>query len=158
MNERETESVWEYPRPPRLETSHRTIAVVHSGITLARTSKALRVLETSHPPTYYIPEEEIRMELLVPNANRTVCEWKGVAGYFDLVIGDTLVEGVAWTYQAPAPAYGELAGHLAFYAHKMDGCFVDDEKVMAQEGSFYGGWITSHVTGPFKGASGTGGW
>lgn len=98
------------------------------------------------------------MEFLVPSGARTVCEWKGVASYFDMVVGDSCIAGVAWTYRDPEPGFRQLAGHLAFYAHKIDGCYVDEERVKAQEGSFYGGWITSHVTGPFKGADGTGGW
>lgn len=152
------ESVWNYPRPPRLEPANRTIRVVHRGVVIAETSRALRMLETSHPPTYYIPVEDIQMGLLVPNQDHTVCEWKGMADYFDLVMGNAVVPDAAWTYPNPNSRYSEIVDHLAFYARKMDACYVDDEKVDAQAGSFYGGWITSDIEGPFKGSPGTGGW
>lgn len=153
-----TESVWDYPRPPRLEPTSRRIRVVYDGESIADTTGALRVLETSHPPTYYIPPGDLRTDLLRPNGHQTVCEWKGRASYYDLVASDTTVTSVAWTYVRPSAGYEQLAGYLAFYAQKVDACFVDDEQVDAQAGSFYGGWITSWITGPFKGAAGTAGW
>ena len=153
-----TESVWDYPRPPRLEPASQSIKVVHRGEVIAETTSALRVLETSHPPTYYIPPGDVRMDLLVPNAYQTMCEWKGAASYYDLVLGGTTVRNAAWTYRTPNPEFRNLAHHLAFYAQKVDECYVGHEKVDAQAGSFYGGWITSRITGPFKGAAGTAGW
>ena len=152
------ESVWDYPRPPRLEKTGRRIKIVHQGEVIASATRALRILETSHPPTYYLPREDIKEELLVANRNRTFCEWKGEASYFDLVMGDTVVSDVAWTYTEPNPDYQDLVGHLAFYAQKLEACYVDDQKVDAQAGSFYGGWITADITGPFKGGTGTTGW
>lgn len=153
-----TESVWDYPRPPRLEPSKREIQVVHKDVVVAYTAQALRVLETSHPPTYYIPVEDVRMDYLTANPRRTMCEWKGMASYFDSAVGESFVTDVAWTYLAPTQGFSEIAGHMAFYSQKVDACFVDGEKVDAQAGSFYGGWITSDITGPFKGPEGTSGW
>ena len=153
-----TESVWDYPRPPRVEPATNHIRIIHKGVVIADSSAALRVLETSHPPAYYIPETDIRMDLLTPARARTFCEWKGQAHYYDLSINDNVVPGVAWTYPRPNKRYDKLTGHLAFYAQKLDACFVDDEQVKPQEGVFYGGWVTSNITGPFKGAPGTSGW
>jgi uncharacterized protein (DUF427 family) len=153
------ESVWDYPRPPRLEDSGRRIKVVFGGVTLAYTTRAKRVLETSHPPVYYLPPEDIRMEHLSPSDGTSLCEWKGRARYFDVVLTDELSERrVAWCYPDPVPAYRELKDHVAFYPSRMDACWVDGERVEAQEGDFYGGWITSDIAGPFKGAPGTWGW
>ena len=155
------ESVWDYPRPPRLEKSARRIRIKHAGRTIAESVRAMRILETSHPPVYYIPPADIVMELLRPSARRgSFCEFKGVASYWDLLLPDVArVEGVAWSYARPSSAsYAALKDYLAFYASKVDACFVDGEQVMGQPGDFYGGWITSHVTGPFKGAPGTLGW
>jgi len=155
---RATESVWDYPRPPRVEPAARRIVVKHCGQTIADTTSALRVLETSHPPTYYIPQSDIRDGVLVANSRRTVCEFKGTAEYFDLKVGGTRVEAAAWTYPRPRPGFEKLAGYVAFYAQKADECYVDDERVDPQAGPFYGGWITSDITGPFKGGPGTAGW
>jgi uncharacterized protein (DUF427 family) len=153
------ESVWDYPRPPRLERSSRRIKVVHAGAEIASSDRSIRILETSHPPTYYIPQEDVRMDLLRRASDHTFCEWKGRADYFDLVLhGNKIVAKVAWTYPKPRKDFRELAGYLAFYAHKLDGCYVDGEKVDPQGGSFYGGWITAGIEGPFKGAPGTEGW
>ena len=152
------ESVWDYPRPPRLEKTDRRIRVVHQDVVIASTTGALRVLETSHPPTYYIPPQDVRTDLLRASRRSTVCEWKGQAGYWDLVIRDRVVTGAAWSYSSPNASYRQIAHYFAFYVHKMDGCYVDEEKVEAQPGSFYGGWITAGIVGPFKGAQGTTGW
>lgn len=152
------ESVWDYPRPPRLERTQRSIRVIHNGVVVADTSCASRVLETSHPPTYYIPFDDIDMSFLVQNDKRTMCEWKGAASYYNLRIGSVLVRDAAWTYLNPKKPFGGLVDHIAFYANKVDACFVDDERVDAQAGSFYGGWITSDIAGPFKGSAGTDGW
>ena len=155
MNSRSTESVWDYPRPPRLEPTSRRIRIVHAGQTLANTTEALRILETSHPPVYYLPPEQIRMDLLQRSASRgSFCEFKGIASYWNL----GSVADVAWSYERPTGAYAALAGHLAFYASRVDECWVDDERVVPQAGDFYGGWITADLRGPFKGATGTRGW
>ena len=152
------ESVWDYPRPPRMEDVEEKVKVVFGGVTIAYTRRAKRVLETSHPPVYYVPPEDIRMEHLEPAGGRSLCEWKGVAGYYD-VVADGRREGrAAWYYPDPVPAYAALKDHVAFYPSRMDACWVDGEKVEAQEGDFYGGWITPEIVGPFKGAPGTRGW
>lgn len=152
------ESVWDYPRPPRIEPTSRHVRVVFGGVTIADTRRALRVLETSHPPTYYIPPEDIRMEYLTPTGKRSFCEFKGMAGYYTVRIGEQRAENAAWFYAHPSPGYEALAGYVAFYPSRMDACYVDDEQVVAQEGDFYGGWITSDIVGPFKGGPGTWGW
>lgn len=152
------ESVWDYPRPPRLEVCSKHIRVIACGITLADTHNGRRVLETSHPPVYYLPPEDVRRDLLIPTGKQSWCEWKGAAIYFDLKIEDTLIRDVAWGYPSPVPAFADLTGFLAFYPHLVDACYVDDEQVQPQAGGFYGGWITSDVVGPFKGEPGTLGW
>jgi uncharacterized protein (DUF427 family) len=152
------ESVWDYPRPPRLEAVSEPLRVEYTAGVLAAAPGGWRILETSHPPVYYIAPEAIRMELLRANERRSFCEFKGEARYWDLVDGETLVRDVAWSYPQPSRAYAPLAHHLAFYASKVTACFVGDERVAPQAGDFYGGWITSRVTGPFKGAPGTWGW
>ena len=152
------ESVWDYPRPPRLERTDRHLRVEHRGRVLADTRQGWRVLETSQPPAYYLPPGDVDMDLLVPSSARSACEWKGVATYLDLALDGERVPGVAWRYPEPAPAFAPIAHHIAFYPQRVDGCFVDDEQVAANEGSFYGGWITSWVVGPFKGGPGTLGW
>lgn len=161
MRPRQPESVWDYPRPPRLEPSARHLSIVHFGVTLADTSNSLRVLETSHPPVYYIPQADIAIERLGRSSRQgSFCEFKGVANYWDLNLpgGRGQVADVAWSYATPSAAYFELKDHLAFYASKVDECLVDGERVEPQQGDFYGGWITSEVSGPFKGAPGTRGW
>ena len=153
------ESVWDYPRPPRLEAVSERIRILHRGITVADTHAALRILETSHPPVYYIPRAGITPGLLRPSAKRqSFCEFKGMATYWDLTAGGATVRDAAWSYEQPDAAYAKLAGHLAFYASKVDECWVEDEQVAPQAGDFYGGWITSNLRGPFKGAAGTLGW
>jgi uncharacterized protein (DUF427 family) len=153
------ESVWDYPRPPRLEPVPQCIRVLHRGVTVADTVAALRILETSHPPVYYIPREDAAVELLRPSASRqSFCEFKGLASYWDLVIEGSTVRDVGWSYAQPVASYAALAGHLAFYASKVDECWVGDERVVPQAGDFYGGWITTNLRGPFKGAPGTLGW
>jgi uncharacterized protein (DUF427 family) len=152
------ESVWDYPRPPRLEVSRQRLRVVLGGITIADTTAALRVLETSHPPNYYFPLADIRSDALEPEIGSSWCEWKGQAGYYTVRGGDRIEPRAAWSYANPSPAYAQLAGKVAFYPALMDACFVDDELVRAQPGGFYGGWITNHVVGPFKGTPGTNWW
>ncbi len=154
------ESVWEYPRPPRLEPTQRRLRVIHAGTLIAETQRGLRILETSHPPVYYIPPADIRMELLEARAGRSsFCEFKGYARYWNLALdGHARISDAAWSYPDPAASYAALKDHLAFYASRVDQCWVDEERVSPQPGDFYGGWITPHVTGPFKGAPGTLGW
>ncbi len=152
------ESVWDYPRPPRLEPTSKHIRIEFAGETIASTNRAYRVLETSHPPVYYLPPDDVRIELLTVAAGSSFCEWKGRAGYSDLMVGGRTVNNAAWFYPDPTPAFSVVTGYLAFYPSKMDACFVDDELVESQPGDFYGGWITSDIVGPFKGATGTWGW
>lgn len=152
------ESVWDYPRPPRLEPTAKRLRVVFGGVTLAETTRGLRVLETSHPPVYYFPPADVRMERLVPARGGSFCEWKGMAAYFDVEVGDKRAVTAAWTYPDPTPAFLAIKDHLAFYPHLMDACLVGDERARPQAGGFYGGWITGDVVGPFKGAPGSAGW
>ncbi len=154
-----TESVWDYPRPPKLEHSGRTIRIVHAGILLAETGRALRVLETSHPPVYYIaPGDVATQHLRRSTRGGSFCEFKGMAAYWSIALDGATVADAAWSYPRPTAGYAALQDHLAFYASRVDECYVDDERVIAQAGDFYGGWITSDITGPFKGAPGTLGW
>ena len=152
------ESVWDYPRPPRVEDVHSRVQISVAHIVLADTLGAKRVLETSHPPVYYIPPDDIRMEYLRSSPGSTWCEWKGQADYYDLVLDDQLIPRVAWAYLRPRSGFEEIQDYLAFYPSKMEKCLVDAEIVRAQEGDFYGGWITSNIVGPFKGGAGTQGW
>ena len=152
------ESVWDYPRPPRLESTTRRIRVVFGGITIVDSTRARRVLETSHPPTYYVPLDDIVRDHLETVEGSTYCEWKGDASYFDVVAGDRRARRAAWTYRRPSRPFADLRDHVAFYAEPMDACFVDDEQVQPQPGNFYGGWVTRDVVGPFNGAPGTAGW
>ena len=152
------ESVWDYPRPPRVEDVPQRIQVVFNGVTIADTQNAKRVLETSHPPTYYIPQDDIRMEYLMEEAGGSFCEWKGRARYYTVAVGSRKAEKVAWSYPNPTPRYAAIQDHIAFYAGPMDACTVDGERVEPQPGGFYGGWITANIVGPFKGGAGTMGW
>ena len=153
------ESVWDYPRPPRLEPSARRIRVVLGGETIVDTKRSYRVLETSHPPVYYVSSEDVRAGALEPAGGRTTfCEWKGTASYYDAVAGDERAERAAWTYREPSPGFEEIRDWVAFYPGRVDACFVDDERVEPQPGDFYGGWITSEIEGPFKGGPGSSGW
>ena len=131
---------------------------VSFGETIADTKSAYRVLETSHPPTYYIPPGNVRLDVLRPANRTTICEWKGQAHYFDVVVGDRHAVSAAWSYPEPTHTFAGLRGFLSFYAHRMDACYVGEERVEAQEGDLYGGWITRNIVGPFKGAPGTRGW
>ncbi|MEJ7633371.1 DUF427 domain-containing protein [Aeromicrobium sp.] len=158
MTARTVENVWDYPRPPSIEPSDERIVVELAGTVIAETSTSFRICETSHPPTYYLPIHSFGPEVLRAVAGRTFCEWKGTASYFDLVTPDRTIAAGAWTYPQPSAGYRDLVGHVAIYPGKVDRCTVDGEVVQVQEGDFYGGWITSRVTGPFKGAPGTMGW
>lgn len=152
------ESVWDYPRPPRLELAGRTLRIEVGDRVLAETTRGLRVLETSHPPTYYFPPEDVDESLLVQIERTTFCEWKGSAAYVDVLVGEVRRPGAGWRYLRPTPDFQALTGHYAFYAQMMDACFVDGERAEPQPGEFYGGWVTSHVVGPFKGIPGSRGW
>lgn len=146
------ESVWSYPRPPRLERVEKRIQIVFNGVTIADGTGAYRVLETSHPPNYYLPPTDIVMAHLRPATGRSMCEWKGQAGYYDVVVGKRVAARAAWTYRAPTPAFAAIKDFIALYAGPMDACYVAGERVTPQPGDFYGGWITADIVGPFKGA------
>ena len=153
------ENVWDYPRPPAVKACLRHVRVELAGHLLADSHRALRVLETSHPPTIYIPPDDVQSKLLVPSrARSTWCEFKGAARYIDAVIGDRRYEAVAWTYPQPSAGYERLKDHLAFYPARIDAAWLDDERVHTQEGEFYGGWITADLVGPYKGSPGTAYW
>ncbi len=152
------ESVWDYPRPPRLEAFAGLIEVVFSGVTLVSSLQAWRVLETSHPPTYYVPPEDVRMEHLIPGHRTSYCEWKGVARWYDVSVAGRRAPNAAWSYPDPVADFVAIRDHVAFYAGLMEGCFVAGERVTPQPGEFYGGWITRNIEGPFKGGPGTMGW
>jgi uncharacterized protein (DUF427 family) len=152
------ESVWDYPRPPRVERSAKTVVVVLGGVEVCRTTAAVRVLETSHPPAWYLPLDDWLPGSLVPADGASYCEFKGMAAYRDVVGGDVTAERAAWTYPDPTRGFEALRGTVSVYPGRMDSCTVDGEPVRAQEGGFYGGWITDDVVGPFKGAPGTWGW
>jgi uncharacterized protein (DUF427 family) len=134
------------------------VRVIVDGVVVADSVRAVRVLETSHPPGWYIPPDDVRLDLLERSAGTSVCEYKGRATYRSLRLGERHIRDVAWVYEQPAPGYEAIRDHLAFYPGRVDACFIDDERVVPQEGGFYGGWITSDVVGPFKGAPGTLGW
>jgi uncharacterized protein (DUF427 family) len=134
------------------------VRVIHAGATVVDAPHALRVLETSQPPAYYVAAEFVDLDAMAPSPRRTICEWKGVAEYAHVVIGDLVVRDAAWTYPRPTAAFAALVHHWAFYAQQVDQCFIDDEQVTSNEGSFYGGWVTANVTGPFKGGPGTSHW
>jgi len=152
------ESVWDYPRPPRVEPFGGSIEIHFGGRRIARTDRAHRVLETSHPPTYYLPRDAFEPGVLRPTGGATWCEWKGQASYFDVVVGDAVAPRAAWTYETPTPGFEAIAGAIAVMARAMDRCTVNGEGVTPQPGGFYGGWVTSAVVGPFKGEPGTMGW
>lgn len=152
------ESVWDYPRPPRVEPVSEPLRVVVDRQTVAATLRGFRVLETAGAPVYYIPPEDVRLDLLRPSPHRSVCEWKGTARYHTLRLGDREIPNVAWSYPEPLPGYEAIRDHLAFYAGRVDEAWVGDEQATPQPGHFYGGWITSRVVGPFKGGPGSFGW
>ena len=153
------ERVWDYPRPPAIRPCGPRVHVELGGETLADSTRALRVLETSHPPTIYLPPEDVRLDLLAASAARgSWCEFKGAARYLDALAGGRRSPAVAWTIPDPAPGYEALGDHVAFYPGRVDAAWLGDERVLAQEGDFYGGWITADLVGPFKGPPGTLGW
>jgi uncharacterized protein (DUF427 family) len=157
-NGKAIESVWDYPRPPRLEPVDWRIRVIHAGATIVDAPHAIRVLETSQPPAYYVSDDFVDRGLLVASERHTFCEWKGLADYVDIVVGDVRTADAGWSYPAPDRAFEPIRGHWAFYAQRCDECWIDDEQVTSNEGGFYGGWVTANVIGPFKGAPGTSHW
>ena len=152
------ESVWAYPRPAIAEPTAARVVIEHCGMTVADTCASIRTLETSHPPSYYIPPCDIAPGVLRRAAGSSLCEWNGAAVYWDVVIGDTVLPGVGWSYPNPTRTFVMLRDHVAFYAGPFDRCSVNGETVIPQAGGFYGGWITSTVCGPFKGIPGSRGW
>jgi len=152
------ESVWDYPRPPRVEDVTKRIRIIFNSELIADTHRAKRILETSHPPNYYIPLGDVKTEFLLPSTHTSHCEWKGRARYYTLQVGDRQARNVAWDYPHISPVYEALKGYASFYPGPMDACYVDDEKVQPQDGSFYAGWITSDIVGPFKGGPDSWGW
>jgi uncharacterized protein (DUF427 family) len=150
------ENVWDYPRPPAVEPCARRVRVELGGEVLAESERALRVLETSHPPTIYIPGDDVRVALLVTSRQpASLCEFKGAARYLDALIGSRRYESIGWMYPQPSVGFEALTDHFAFYPGRVDAAWLDDERVLAQDGDFYGGWITANLRGPFKGAPGT---
>jgi len=152
------ESVWDYPRPPALRPSPAHILVTLGGQTVCETRSSWQVLETSHPPTYYLPRAAFAAGSLRPAAGHSFCEWKGSASYLDVVGGTAVAERAAWFYPTPSREFAVLVDHVALYPGAMDSCLVDGERVLPQPGGFYGGWVTSAVAGPFKGVPGSNGW
>ena len=157
-NNRPFESVWDYPRPPRVEPLDRRVRVEVGGEVIAASDRALRVLETAGAPTIYLPREDVRVDALRPAKGTTECEWKGTASYLDAVVGPRVRPRAAWTYPDPKPAFEVLRHHIAFYAGRVDAAYLDDERVEPQPGDFYGGWITAEIQGPIKGEPGSEGW
>ncbi len=152
------ESVWDYPRPPVAVSCDKHIVIRHRSITIADTTGSVRTLETSHPPTYYLPPSDVLMSALHPTDGSSFCEWKGHARYFDVSVENQLLPNAAWSYLTPTAKFAALRDYIAFYAWSFDGCLVDGEQVTPQPGGFYGGWITSDVSGPFKGIPGSRFW
>lgn len=149
------ESVWDYPRPPGLESVAERVRVILAGVTVADSTAALRVLETSHPPNYYLPAADVDARYLVASERRSFCEFKGLAHYWSVIAGGRHELDAAWSYPEPSPGYELLTNHVAFYGARMDQCWVGDELSTPQPGGFYGGWVTSSVVGPFKGGPGS---
>lgn len=149
------ESVWDYPRPAVLEDTDKQIEIVFNDIVIVKSDRVKRVIETSHPPSYYIPAEDIKLEYFSQTPHRTFCEWKGWASYYQIRVNDKQVNNAAWRFSQPSPNFSAIADHYSFYPSLMDACYVNGELVTPQPGNFYGGWITSDVVGPFKGEPGT---
>ena len=152
------ESVWDYPRPPAIEPFKGHLRIVLNGEVIVDSNSSYRVLETSHPPTYYIPISDFKEGTVLKTSGSSYCEWKGTAEYYHLSAGDQLIRKCAWGYPNPNPRFTQINEHISVYAHMVEACYVNDELVKAQEGDFYGGWITSKIVGPFKGGAGTWGW
>jgi uncharacterized protein (DUF427 family) len=155
---RDKQCVWDYPRPPVLEKDLRTIKVEFSGHIIAHSVCAYKVLETSHPPSFYVPEGDVVSTFFVPSNKQSFCEWKGLAKYWHIKVGSRIAFDAAWSYERPHTAFFPITAYLSFYSSLMDSCFVGEERVSSQEGGFYGGWVTSDIVGPFKGGPGTSSW
>ena len=141
------ESIWEYPRPPRVEDCFKHVQVVFNGMAIADSQQSVRVLEKGHPPVFYFPPEDVFVKTLAETAHRTTCEFKGEAHYYTISVGGRQAENAAWCYPEPAPPYTRIKRYLAFYPRLMDACLVDDEAATPEDGDFYGGWITRDITG-----------
>lgn len=151
------ESVWDYPRPPICDADEREVEVQFDGSLIARTNQAIRILETASPPTFYLPQSDIDLDLLTPTSGSSFCEWKGAATYWSLVVNGIQIRDVGWSYESPATRFESIRGYLSFYPAKLE-CTVAGERVRPQPGGFYGGWVTDEIIGPYKGEPGTGGW
>ncbi len=149
------ESVWDYPRPPRVESSPKLIQIYFNGVMIVESRQTQRVLETSHPPVYYIPPQDLKIDCLRPSKRQSYCEWKGMAGYYSVSVGEQTAIDAAWYYPEPTHAFEAIKNYVAFYPSKMEACYLNGELVAAQPGDFYGGWITSEIVGPFKGGVGS---
>ncbi len=152
------ESVWDYPRPPAIEPFNGHLRIILGGEVILDSNKSYRVLETSHPPTYYIPMADFKDGAVIKTSGSSFCEWKGMAEYYNLHANDQLIRKCAWGYSHPNERFAVIKAHISVYAHMMEACFVNGELVKAQAGDFYGGWITNNIVGPFKGGEGTWGW
>lgn len=152
------ESVWDYPRPPRLDPSTEHVQVIFNDQIIVDTHQSIRILETSHPPVYSFPPEALRQEFFSPSPRRTFCEFKGRAHYWTIQVGEQIAKDAAWSYPDPTPQFASIRDYLSLYPSQMQRCLVDGEEVQAQAGDFYGGWITRKIVGPFKGGPGTWGW
>jgi uncharacterized protein (DUF427 family) len=150
-------SVWDFPRPPQIALDAREVVIRWGDVEVARTRRAVRVLETSHPPSFYLPWSDVARHLLQSAPGNSMCEWKGPARYWTLSDGERQLPAVAWSYPQPMAGAEALADCVAFYPALLD-CRVDGAKVLSQPGGFYGGWITPELVGPFKGAPGSQGW
>lgn len=150
--------MWSFPRPAIAQPTDAHIVIEHRGRVIADSRAAIRTLETSHPPSYYFPRDDITPGILRRGEGSSFCEWKGAATYWDLVLGEDVLPSVGWSYAQPTAAFAGLRDHVAFYAAPLDRCSVDGETVIPQPGDFYGGWIISRVVGPFKGSPGSRGW
>lgn len=152
------ESVWDYPRPPRIERVEAEVRVECAGVAVARSRRALRVLETASPPTYYVHPADVRCDLLELDDAETFCEWKGAARYWSLEVEGQRVAQAAWSYASPDEGFAAIRDHFAFHAGRVGGCFVGGVRVEPQPGEYYGGWVTPDLVGPFKGEPGSEGW
>ena len=152
------ESVWDYPRPPAVQGEKKRIRVEFEGEIIADTTKALRVVETAGAPVYYIPPQNVNLQYLITTEQTSFCEWKGTAKYWSVQVNDRIAENAAWGYLNPSDGYEAIKGYLAFYAQKMDACYVGEEKAKPQPGMFYGGWVTPNIVGPIKGEPGSEAW
>lgn len=152
------ESVWDYPRPPRVEPVAARVRVEFEGLVLADTTRALRVCETSSPPAYYIPQADILMAQLEPSARKSFCEWKGEASYWSVRVRGRLAKDAGWSYPEPDPGFESIRDYLSFYPRRMDACWVGEQRVTAQPGFYYGGWVTPELVGPFKGSPDSESW